>query len=234
MDRAELLDTARRLARSLAPGDLDNTLRRITTTAVEELPQVTCASITIRNGGGRLRTLAETHPVLVDIDRKQYELRDGPCYHASVDEVHVIAPDLANDDRFPEFAQVALAAGLRSQAGIRLFEHTEMVGSLNLYSDQVGAFADLGEIGDLFMHEAVTAIAYAHEIEDVKAAALARLTIGQAVGITMERYELTEERAFALLVRTSEHRGVTVHLVAREILAATEAQGEDVVVPPTP
>ena len=42
----------------------------------------------------------------------------------------------------------------------------------------------------------------------------------------MERYELTDERAFALLVRTSEHRGVTVHLVAQEILAATEEQGE--------
>jgi hypothetical protein len=233
MDRAELLETARRLARTLAPGDLDHTLRRITTAAVEELSQVTCASITIRNGGGRLRTVAETHPVLVEVDARQYQLRDGPCYHAAVDEVHIVVPDLASDVRFPDYAKVALDAGLRSQAGIRLYEHPETSGSLNLYSDQVGAFSDLGEIGDLFMHEAVTAIGYAREIEDVKAAARARLDIGQAVGITMERYELTEERAFALLVRTSEHRNVTVHLVAQEILAATEEQGESTA-PPTP
>lgn len=226
MDRAELLDTARRLARSLAPGDLDNTLRRITLAAVEELPQVTCASITIRAGDGRLRTVAETQPVLVDVDRKQYELQDGPCFHAAVDELYVLAPDLANDDRWPGYSEVAVAAGLRAQAGLRLYEHPNAVGALNLYSDEVGAFADLGELGDLFLHEAVTAIDYAREIEDVKVAARARLDIGQAIGITMERYELTDERAFALLVRTSEHRGVTVHLVAQEILAATEEQGE--------
>jgi ANTAR domain len=233
MDRAELLDTARRLARSLAPGDLDNTLRRITSAAVDELPQVTCASITIRSGDGRLRTVAETSPVLGEIDRRQYQLRDGPCFHASVDELFVLAPDLANDHRWPDYASVAVAAGLRSQAGFRLYEHPDSVGSLNLYSDEVGAFTDLGELGDLFMHEAVTAIDYAREIDNVKVAARARLDIGQAVGITMERYELTDERAFALLVRTSEHRGVTVHLVAQEILAATEEQGESTV-PPTP
>lgn len=226
MDRAELLDTARRLARSLAPGDLDNTLRRITLAAVEELPQVTCASITIRAGDGRLRTVAETQPVLLEVDRNQYELQDGPCFHAAVDELYVLAPDLANDARWPGYAEVAVAAGLRAQAGLRLYEHPNAVGALNLYSDEVGAFADLGELGDLFLHEAVTAIDYAREIEDVKVAARARLDIGQAIGITMERYELTDERAFALLVRTSEHRGVTVHLVAQEILAATEEQGE--------
>jgi hypothetical protein len=226
MDRAELLETARRMARTLTPGDLDHTLRRITTAAVEELPQVTCASITIRNGGGLLRTVAETDPMLIELDRTQYQLRDGPCYHAAVDEVHVIAPDLATDDRFPGYAEVARKAGIHAQAGIRLYEHPESVGALNLYSDQVGAFTDLGELGDLFMHEAVTAIAYAREIEDVKDAARARHTVGQAIGIVMERYELTDERAFALLVRTSEHRGVTVRLVAQEIIAATEEQGE--------
>ena len=232
MDRADLLDTARRLARSLAPGDLDQTLRRITSAAVDELPQVTSASITIRTSDGRLRTVAETDPVLVDIDRKQYELRDGPCFHASVDELVVLAPDLEHDERWPGYAAVAVAAGLRSQVGLRLFEHADSVGSLNLYSDEVGAFSDLGELEDLFLHEAVTAIGYAHEADNVKIAARARLDIGQAVGITMERYELTDERAFALLVRTSEHRGVTVHLVAQEILAATEEQGETTV-PPT-
>ena len=233
MDRAELLSTARRLARTLTPGDLDHTLRRITTAAVEELPQVTCASITIRNGDGRLRTVAETDQKLIELDRTQYDLRDGPCYYAATDDVHVIAPDLAEDDRFPGYAQSALDVGIRAQAGIRLFEHPDSTGSLNLYSDRVGAFTDLGELGDLFMHEAVTAIVYAREIEDVKEAARARLTVGQAVGIVMERYELTDERAFALLVRTSEHRGVTVRLVAQEIIAATDEQG-DLTMPLTP
>lgn len=226
MDRAELLATARRLARTLAPGDLDETLRSITTAAVEELPQVTCASITIRDTGGRLRTVAETAAVLVDLDRTQYELRQGPCFDAAMGALHVASPDLEHDDRWPAYAQVAVRAGLRAQAGIHLFQHDEVLGALNLYSHEVGAFADLGELGDLFMHEAVTAIGYARDMDDVREAARARMDVGQAIGVVMERYELTEERAFALLVRTSGHRGVTVELVARELLAATDQQGE--------
>ena len=40
----------------------------------------------------------------------------------------------------------------------------------------------------------------------------------------MERYELSDERAFAFLTRLSQHRNVKLGLVAAEIVADVERQ----------
>jgi AmiR/NasT family two-component response regulator len=45
--------------------------------------------------------------------------------------------------------------------------------------------------------------------------------IGQAVGIVMERYTLSDEHAFAFLKRLSSHRNVKLRQVAEEIIAET-------------
>jgi AmiR/NasT family two-component response regulator len=42
----------------------------------------------------------------------------------------------------------------------------------------------------------------------------------------MERYNLAEAKAFALLQQTAEHRGVSVRLVAQELVASTEGSAE--------
>lgn len=136
----------------------------------------------------------------------------------------MVAPDLATDVRFPRYAAVALEHGVRAQAGLRLFDTPRSQGALNLYSRQVGAFADFDELGDLFVHQAGTAIAYAREVEDLHRALEARRTIGQAIGIVMERYELTDERAFAFLARLSSHRNVKLRQVAQEIVEETQAR----------
>ena len=113
-----------------------------------------------------------------------------------------------------------MAAGIRAQAGLRLFDAPKSQGALNLYAEHVGAFEDLGSLGDLFTHQSAMAIAYAHEIHDLQEAIRTRGTIGKAVGIVMERYRLTDQRAFAFLTRLSQHRNVKLRLVAEEIVAA--------------
>lgn len=214
-----------RLRRTLTPGDLDHTLRQIVQAAVEVLPQVDRASITVRHDDGRLETAQPTDDALLHLDTAQYDLHEGPCYEAASDEVHVVAPDLATDRRFPRYAPVALEQGVRAQAGLRLFDTPRSQGALNLYSRQVGAFADLRDLGDLFVHQAGTAIAYAQEVADLRTALETRRTIGQAIGILMERYELTDERAFAFLARLSSHRNVKLRQVAQEVVEETQARG---------
>ena len=227
MSDEQLLDVVRRLSESLTPGDLDHTLQAITTAAVEALPAVTSASMTVKHADGRLETAGPTDEQLLDVDRAQYELQEGPCYEAAVDTAHVIADDLEHDPRFPRYAEVALAAGIRAQAGLRLFETPKSQGALNLYSDQVGAFKDFETLGALFAHQAATAIGYAREVQNLQEAISTRTTIGQAVGIVMERYGLTDERAFAFLARVSQQRNVKLRLVAQEIIAATEQRGDE-------
>jgi hypothetical protein len=216
-----LLNLAQRLGKTLTPGDLDHTLSRITAAAVEALPETDYASITILHADGRLETVAPTDELLWGVDAAQYELREGPCYEAASDAVHIASPDLANDERFPRYAASAVAAGLRAQAGISLFAAAKSRGALNLYADEVGAFRDLGVLGDLFRHQAAMAIDYAREIQNLREAVRTRTMIGTAVGIVMERYHLTDDRAFAFLTRLSQDGNVKLREVARRLIAAT-------------
>ena len=219
MDQSGIVDALERLSKSLTPGDLDATLANITSAAVELLPEVQFASLSVKRADGELETVAPTHDVVREVDAAQYELQEGPCYEAAVETVHVIAPDLATDGRFPRYAKVAVERGIRSQAGIRLFDAPRSNGALNLYSTTPGAFEDISTVARLFAHHAATAIAYAHEITQLREAIHTRGTIGQAVGMLMERYDLNDQRAFSLLTRLSQHRNVKLRVIAEEVVA---------------
>ena len=140
MTQDQLIEAMRRLSDTLEPGDLEQTLHRLTAAAVEVLPDVGQASITIAHADGSLDTVGETDQVIRDLDARQYAFREGPCYHAATDTSHVVARDLATDERFPHYGPAAVAVGIRSQAGIRLFDAPQANGALNLYSAEVGAF----------------------------------------------------------------------------------------------
>jgi GAF domain-containing protein len=227
MDESRVVEMAQDLSSRLTPGDLDQTLRRITEAAVEVLPQVHLASITVKHRDGRLETIAPTSDVLIGVDAAQYDLQEGPCYDAAVDVAHRVSPDLATDERYRNYGPVAVAAGIRAQAGIRLFDTPqEAQGALNLYSREVGAFDDR-TLAELFRHQAATAIRYANEVEDLREAMMTRQVIGQAVGIIMERYELPDARAFAFLTRLSNERNVKLRLIAQELVAASEHRHDD-------
>ncbi len=219
-----LRDSVRRLAEALKPGDYDETLDAITAAAVEVLPDVEYASITVKHADDSVGTIAPTHPLVLDLDARQYELREGPCYDAATNTAHVISPDLATDDRFPEYGPYVVSKGIHAQAGLRLFDAPASQGALNLYSPTKGAFEDFSTLADLFAHQAAVAIGYAREIGDLNDAIRTRTTIGQAVGIIMERYGLNDERAFAFLTRLSQHGNIKLRLVAAEIVADVERQ----------
>jgi ANTAR domain/GAF domain len=227
MSEERMVEAARRLSRAITPGDLDHTLSQITAAAVEVLPEVEYASITVVHADGRIETVAPTDELVLGVDEAQYELREGPCYEAAVDTVHVTAPNLAADERFPRYAAAAVAAGIRAQAAVRLFDAPKSNGALNLYSRHIGAFEDLGSLRELFVHQSAMAIEYAQEIHNLRQAVRTRQTIGQAIGIVMERYQLTDQRAFAFLTRLSQHGNVKLRQVAQEIVAAVHRQADD-------
>jgi hypothetical protein len=222
MDDQQLLELMQGLSRSLTPGDLDQTLSRITQAAAEVLPSVDFASITVLHADGRLETVAPTDDLLWGVDAAQYELREGPCYDAAADAVHVVSPELASDQRFPRYAATAVAAGINSQAGIRLFDAPKSRGALNLYARSSGAFTDLGMLGTLFQHQSAMAIDYAREIQNLREAVRTRGMIGQAVGIVMERYQLSDDRAFAFLTRLSQDGNLKLRAIAEQIIATSK------------
>jgi hypothetical protein len=213
-----MLEASRRLSAALTPADLDETLTKITAAAVEVLPDVKYASITIKHADSHLETVAPTDDLLCEIDAAQYELQEGPCYEAATETVHITAPHLAQDPRFPRYAPVAVSAGIEAQAGIRLFDAPASNGALNLYADHPGAFEDLGGLGKLFAHQSAMALAYAREISQLNEAVRTRQLIGEAVGVVMERYQLDDARAFGLLTRLSQESNIKLRVVAQNLL----------------
>lgn len=225
-ENPSLLETARALSLKLEPGDLDATLSQITAAAVELIPDVAYASITVRHGDERLETLHPTEPSLVALDERQYALREGPCFDAATDRAQVVSDDLAHDPRFTRYGPVAVEAGIRSMAAFRLFERDGVQGALNLYSGEVGAFEEYDGLAALFQSQAAVAIAYAHEITNLQDALATRTTIGQAMGIVMERFKLNDERAFAFLTRLSQNRNIKLRLIAEEMVAEATANAD--------
>ncbi|TDD26914.1 ANTAR domain-containing protein [Kribbella turkmenica] len=219
-----LVETMRQLSKALTPRALDETLRNITAAAVELLPPVHYASITVLHDDGRLEAVAPTDDLLLPLDAAQYELQEGPCYQAAASTVHIISPVLASDQRFPKYAAIAGAAGVKAQAGLRLFDAPKANGALNLYSREDGAFEDFDSLAALFAHQSATAIEYAREIDNLEEALRTRTTIGQAVGIVMERYKLTEQRAFAFLARLSQTSNVKLRRISEEVVEQVERQ----------
>ena len=214
----EILEASRRLSEALAPGDLDTTLERITAAAVEVLPDVAYASITVKHQDGRLETFAPTDIAILELDAAQYELREGPCYEAATDSVHVTAPYIVDDPRFPRYGPVAFAAGIPAQAAIRLFDAPRSNGALNLYSERPGAFEDFDVLAQLFAHQSATALVYARQVSELQEALGTRQLIGQAVGVTMERFELDDVRAFGFLTRLSQDNNLKLRVVAERLL----------------
>lgn len=227
MEEQQLVEAAEELAAALSPVDLDHTLRRVTAAAVDALPDVDYASITVQHEDGTLETVATTDETLWELDARQYELREGPCYEAATAVAYISAPDLAADERYTRYAEIALAAGIHAQSGIRLYDAPTSRAALNLYSRRKGAFAEFESVAALFARQSATVIEYAREIQALHEAARTRDLVGRAVGIAMERYGLPDHRAFALLTRLSHRHDVTLPVVAQSIVSASEGRAED-------
>ena len=210
------------LARSLqAEPDLDQTLRSIVDAAVANVDGADLAGITLVTKKGALSTPAATEELAREIDRVQYEVRQGPCLSAAWERFTMLANDLRTETRWPSFARRAADLGVLSMLSFQLYVRDEEMGSLNLYSRTADAFTGEDEnTGLLFASHAAVALVGAQHEHNLIAALVGRDIIGQAKGILMERYQITEMAAFAVLVRTSQVNNRKLRDIA-ETLATT-------------
>lgn len=211
-----------------APVDMPATLQAITSATVDTLANVDYVSISLTRDDGQIVTLAPTAPLAAEADAMQYQLGEGPCLEAALDEPVVLSENLAGDARWPSYGPVAAKAGLGSQVAFQfLAQHGHVRGALNLYSEQARALdAATMQIGALFATQVAITMGWVRHEEDVQAALYTREQIGMAIGILMERYRLTQEGAFNFLVRTSQTGNVKLREVAAAIIDQT-SQGAD-------
>jgi hypothetical protein len=216
-----LRQAARELTAKRSIRDMEQTLTEIVTAAVETIPGVDAGGISVTQDG-EILSRHPTHPAITKLDRLQAELAEGPCITAieePPDDGIVVADDLdgADGERWPRFAPQAVEAGYHSMMSTQLsHEPGRMRAALNLYAGGPASFdADARVTAGLFGVQAAVLLYGSEHATNLQRAVDSRDLIGQAKGILMERFSVDDERAFAMLVRSSQDTNLKLVEVAR-------------------
>ena len=200
--------------------DLDKTLAAVTSTAVKLIDGVDCADVMVLDNG-KVESLAPTHPLAGELDAAQIRLQQGPCLQAALAQDVVHCPDLAGDDRWPQFAAVALDAGVNSMLSFRLYSHSTGSGALNLFGYTTGPFnAEDLLVGAMLATHAANALLAINKQRQFESALASRDIIGQAKGMLMERFEVSAVRAFEMMTTLSQDTNTPLRVVAHRITEA--------------
>jgi GAF domain-containing protein len=208
-------------------GTIEQTLSTITRCARETIPGVDFASITVRYRDGRLETLAPTDEITAKIDSLQYEFREGPCYDVASSEQAVSTADIGKDARWPTYGPAAAALGVRSQLAVRFYETPQSRGAMNLYSAGARVLTERVGLAQVFAKHAAIAMGHTYTVEGLNTALAGRKSIGQAIGIVMERYGLDEDHAFEFLMRMSQTANIKLRRVAAEVVKQANRSAAD-------
>ncbi|QNG39409.1 GAF and ANTAR domain-containing protein [Geodermatophilaceae bacterium NBWT11] len=193
-------------------------LDHIVVSVVQMVPGAEDATITVAEQRRTARSAAASSDRARLFDVLQSQTRQGPCLDALFDQETVRVADLATDERWPELSARVAELGARSMVCFQLFVTGTTLGSLDVLATGPAAFDEESErVGLLISSHAAVALAGAQELEGVHSALSNRDVIGQAKGILMERFKITADEAFALLVTASQHTNRKVHTVAAEL-----------------
>ena len=207
------------LARTLEEhDDPDVLLAEIVAAAVAMVPGADEGSVSVVTARSVVGSQAPTGDLPVQVDALQQVTGQGPCLDAAFEQLTVRVADMASEDRWPQFARRASEAGAGSMLSLQLYVEGDNLGALNLYSRRPNAFDDESEqVGLLFAsHAAVAYVGVRKEAQLAKAVG-SRDLIGQAKGILMERYNISAERAFLVLIRVSQNTNRKLHDIAAEL-----------------
>jgi transcriptional regulator with GAF, ATPase, and Fis domain len=211
-----LADMARDL---LAQESVQDTLDRVVEHATVLIRGCDEAGIlTVR--GGQVHALAATDDVVRTADRIQGELREGPCFDAVADRQQVYAiEDLRQPhERWSRFAPQLRKLGMGSMMGFLLFTEDDSLGALNLYSRRSYTFDETAQrAGWILASHAAVAFSAARTHQQLSHALETRHEIGEAMGILMGRYGLSEETAFKVLKKASQDQNIKLREIARRI-----------------
>ncbi|MBA2638805.1 MAG: GAF and ANTAR domain-containing protein [Nocardioidaceae bacterium] len=208
------------VARSLSSApDVDETLERIVQLAVRSLGCHYAGVSYVEQRTKRVETGAASHDVVRAGDQAQYEVGEGPCLQAMEDDTSYLVHDTVRDPRWPRWSARADELGLRSVIGVRLFDEGSTMGALNLYSGRAHSFTDDDvDVAQVYAAHASVALGSAREESHLRLAIDARHQVGLAQGILMERFELDQQQAFAVLRRYSQQHNVKLRHVAEQLV----------------
>lgn len=204
-------------AHRVEPPPTESVAHRIASLALAVVP-CDAAAVMVPDASGR-PALAATSPEAMEA----LGLPGGPGAGLTLADVgpaaHVHVRDVVDDPRWRAWGRQVAAVGHRSVVVVPLSSRSGEPGRLELYAADPDAFDDEArlratELGGL----ASVTLGVAHDRDGLRRALDARGDIGIAVGVLVERYRLTVDAAFQVLVRHSQHHNVKLRDVARRLV----------------
>lgn len=191
-----------------------------------EVLDVAAAGLMLVAPEGDLRVMAASSEEIRLVELFELQAEEGPCLDCYRTGASVAHGDLADDDRWPVFAPVALAAGFRSVDAVPMRLRRSVIGALNLFHANPGSlrdvdlaaargFADVATIA-ILQHRALL---QAQVVNDELGNALNnRIVIEQAKGVLAERSGIEVDAAFARLRNHARNRNLRLVDVARAMV----------------
>ncbi len=232
----DLVESLTSLAGALTENEsVADTLSSILRLALRSVPGCDAASVTVFDDEDRPTTIAATDEQTRELDRRQYELSDGPCMDAAR---HLTVNRWSHDEaeqRWPEFAALAKETGLSSYLSAGLGVAGRRLGAINLASQDDDGFSQLDEeLLSLFTGPASAAIVLVSRyckardlVAQLRIALHSRAAIDQAIGIVMAGSRCDADTAFATLTRASNNRNMKLRELAAEIVSRVGGQSPE-------
>jgi hypothetical protein len=198
-------------------------------TALVLIPAAEHAAVSVCHTDGSLCALAGTAP-LGPLAELEGELGEGPDLDAVRSGEVVLVPNAAPAQRGPP--RGARVAPLRLWP-LAAFPIGPGVGHAGGALSMLGrATAELGaddrRTGELLAAQALPMLDAAAAVLNLNRALHSRDVIGQAKGVLMAKYGLTDERAFAALVRRSQVSNIRVAELAQQVVREMSLDGQEI------
>lgn len=176
---------------------------------------------------GRLHVGPASDVVARRADQLQHELNEGPCLDAVQARGNVTSQDLDREPRWRRWCPwVVERLGARATMSMLLADDTRMYGVLTLYADQADAWSNGAvELTKALASHLTLAFAEALLLEHRSRAMVTRTVIGQAEGILMERSDIGEDAAHAVLLRVSQQEQVKLGDAAADLVRTAQLPG---------
>ncbi|WP_028281252.1 GAF and ANTAR domain-containing protein [Arthrobacter sp. H5] len=184
--------------------------------------------ITLQRGAGDQLTVGSSSPEAKRMDEVQYQFDDGPCLHALRQHTEVQIPDVASENRWPDFMKHIAGNNVGAMFCLPLRLEGTARAALNLYvRDPATMTVQLKDIARGYAAQASQALklsvrtaGYATMVEDLNSVLQSRTEIDLAIGIIMAQNRCTQAEAFDVLRKASNGRNVKLRVLANEIVGA--------------
>ena len=212
-------DAFARLATEMHDSDgVDETVDTVVQFALRAL-SCSHAGVALAVRGRRPEIGAVTDPLIERIYAVQIEADDGPMMAALRTRALVRVADVHLERRWPHWSELVCPSGIRTVLHLPLMVAERASGVLSLYSEVPNALVGDDEaVAHILARHAAVAVASAQHEVTLSLAVDARKLIGQAMGILMERYGLSDDRAFEVLKRYSQDSNTKLRDVAQQLI----------------